>query len=196
MAIQSTVLRLGPRRPRRPADGRGIRRGGIRRALEVRAQSRGDWSSCRREGPGHDQIVRSRSAITWGPTGWPTLTASSKSSRGLGPRRGRHGPHRRHRRLPRRPTIGHQPPGTRPRADVRDRRAPTGNPASEITSRSGMSIADLGVLEYVVVDRKRASGDRLHGGPSSIPQDASCARRDVYASPLLPGLAIPLAGIL
>ncbi len=53
----------------------------------------------------------------------------------------------------------------------------------------------LGVLEYVVVDRLRHRATVWWSGPRGyrkhVPRPG-----ETYTSPLLPGLAIPLAGIL
>ncbi len=53
----------------------------------------------------------------------------------------------------------------------------------------------LGVLEYVVIDRFRHRATVYSAGPRGY---RKCVLRpgDVYTSPLLPGLAIPLAGLL
>jgi Uma2 family endonuclease len=53
----------------------------------------------------------------------------------------------------------------------------------------------LGVLEYVVIDRMRHRATVYTAGPRGYSKRA-LRPVDVYASPLLPGLAIPLAGIL
>jgi Uma2 family endonuclease len=53
----------------------------------------------------------------------------------------------------------------------------------------------LGVLEYVIIDRMRHRATIYAAGPRGYRKRVS-RPDDVYNSPLLPGLAIPLAGIL
>ena len=53
----------------------------------------------------------------------------------------------------------------------------------------------LGVLEYVVVDRIKHRATVFTAGPRGY-RKRVLRPGDVYTSPLLPGLAIPLAGIL
>jgi Uma2 family endonuclease len=53
----------------------------------------------------------------------------------------------------------------------------------------------LGVLEYVVIDRMRHRATVYTAGPRGY-RKRVLRPGDVYTSPLLPGLAIPLAGIL
>jgi Uma2 family endonuclease len=53
----------------------------------------------------------------------------------------------------------------------------------------------LGVLEYVLIDRMRHRATVWTAGPRGYRKRVS-RPGEVYTSPLLPGLAIPLAGIL
>jgi Uma2 family endonuclease len=53
----------------------------------------------------------------------------------------------------------------------------------------------LGVLEYVIVDRMRHRATIWSAGPRGYRKHV-LRPGDTYTSPLLPGLAIPLAGIL
>jgi Uma2 family endonuclease len=53
----------------------------------------------------------------------------------------------------------------------------------------------LGVLEYVVIDRMQHRATVYTAGPRGYRKHV-LSPGDVYTSPLLPGLAIPLAGIL
>ena len=53
----------------------------------------------------------------------------------------------------------------------------------------------LGVLEYVVIDRMRHRATVYTAGPRGY-RKRVLRPGDVYTSPLLPGLAIPLAGVL
>jgi Uma2 family endonuclease len=53
----------------------------------------------------------------------------------------------------------------------------------------------LGVLEYVVIDRMRHRATVYTGGPHGY-RKRVLRPGEIYASPLLPGLAVPLAGIL
>ena len=81
--------------------GRGVRRGRLRRALEVRARA-GEVDRHAAGWPGARSIAPSRSEIISEPTGWPVPTSSRKSSRRPGSGSTRDRSHRRHRRLPRR----------------------------------------------------------------------------------------------